>query len=85
MVELLDIYPNPAAAITVIPVQASIKMPGSILIYNSLGQLVQEIFKGEIPSGNTNYFLDAGKLVPGTYFVKMQTGTQVRMKKLVVR
>jgi agmatine deiminase len=85
LAELLEIYPNPAAAITVIPVKSSSKTLGSILVYNSLGQMVQEIFNGEIPSGNTNYFLDAGTLVPGTYFVKLQTGGQVRMKKLVVR
>ncbi|MFN0215330.1 MAG: agmatine deiminase family protein [Saprospiraceae bacterium] len=83
--ELLDIYPNPASSITVIPVNSSVKTGGNILIYNSLGQMMQEVFSGEIPSGNTNYFLDAGQLAAGTYFVRLQTGGQVRMKKLVVR
>ena len=83
--ELLEIYPNPAAAITVIPVQSSAKTRGSVLLYNSLGQMVLEIFEGEIPAGNTNYFLDAGKFAAGTYWVKLQTGNQVGMKKLVVR
>ena len=83
--ELLEIYPNPAAAITVIPVHSSTKNFASILIYNSLGQLVREVFEGEMPSGNTNYFLDASTLVAGTYYVKLQTGGQVGMKKLVVR
>ncbi|MFN0033625.1 MAG: T9SS type A sorting domain-containing protein [Saprospiraceae bacterium] len=55
------------------------------MLFNSLGQLVQEIFSGEFPSGNSNYFLDAGKLASGTYFVKLQTGGQVRVRKLVVR
>ncbi len=84
-VEMLEIYPNPASAITVIPVQSHSKTQGSILIFNSLGQMVREVFVGEIPSGSTHYFLDAGKLASGTYFVKLQTGGQVRMKKLVVR
>ncbi len=84
-VEMLDIYPNPASAITVIPVQSASKTSGNIVVYNSLGQMVREVFEGEIPSGSTNYFLDAGKLASGTYFVKLQTGGQVRMKKLVVR
>lgn len=83
--ELLDLYPNPASAITVIPVSSSEKTRGNILVYNSLGQLMKEVFAGEIPSGHTNYFLDAGQLTPGTYFVKLQTGGQVRLKKLVVR
>ena len=83
--ELLEIYPNPASAITVIPVQSSAKTRGSVLIYNSLGQMVYAVFEGEIPSGNTNYFLDAAVLPSGAYFVKLQTGGQVRVKKLVVR
>jgi len=82
---MLDIYPNPASAITVVPVQSSAKTRGNILVFNSLGQVVQKIFEGEIPSGSTNYFLDAGRLASGTYFVKLQTGGQVQMKKLVVR
>ncbi|MBC7774746.1 MAG: agmatine deiminase family protein [Phycisphaerae bacterium] len=84
-VDMLDIYPNPASAVTVIPVQSSSNARGNILVYNSLGQMVLEVFAGEIPSGNTNYFLDAGKLASGTYFVKLQTGGQVRVRKLVVR
>lgn len=85
VVEMKEIYPNPASAITVIPVQSAAKTKGSITLYNSLGQLVFEIFEGEIPAGNINYFLDAGKLAAGAYWVKLQTGNQVGMKKLVVR
>ncbi|MFZ4477963.1 MAG: agmatine deiminase family protein, partial [Saprospiraceae bacterium] len=71
---LLEIYPNPASAITVVPVQTKEKTKGSLLIYNSLGQLVQSLFEGEIPAGETNYFLDASEYVPGAYLVKLQTG-----------
>ncbi len=85
LAELMQIYPNPASAITVVPVQISSKTFGSILVINSLGQFVQKVFEGEIPSGSSNYFLDAGKLASGTYFVKLQTAGQVRVKKLVVR
>ncbi|MFN0173031.1 MAG: agmatine deiminase family protein [Saprospiraceae bacterium] len=85
LADLKEIYPNPASAITVVPVQSSSKTFGNIVVFNSLGQFVQEIYKGEIPSGNTNYFLDAGNLASGTYFVKLQTAGQLRVKKLVVR
>ncbi|MDO8369059.1 MAG: agmatine deiminase family protein [Saprospiraceae bacterium] len=82
---LLNIYPNPASAVTVVPLQSSAKTYGSILVFNSLGQMVQKVFAGEIPAGNSNHFLDAGRLASGAYFVKLQTGGQVQMKKLVVR
>lgn len=83
--ELLEIYPNPASAITVIPVQSSAKARGTILVFNNLGQQVLQVYEGEIPSGNTNYFLDASQFAAGTYFIKLQTGNQVGMKKLIVR
>ncbi len=84
-VSMLDLYPNPASAITVVPVLSSSNAHGNLAVFNSLGQLVHQIFEGEIPAGTTNYFLDARDLASGTYFVKLQTGAQVRMQKLVVR
>jgi hypothetical protein len=83
--ELMEIYPNPASAMTVIPVNAKAKTSGNIMVFNSLGQIVHAVFAGDFPSGASNYCLDAGNLIAGTYFVRLQTGTQVQMKKLVVR
>ena len=82
---LLDIYPNPAAAITCMPVHASTKTAGTIQIFNPLGQQVTTIFDGELPAGNSNYFLDASHYVAGTYFVRLQTSGQTVLKKFVVR
>ena len=83
--ELLDIYPNPASAITVIPVSATAKTTGRISMYNALGQLAASVYQGEIPAGHTNYFIDASGFVPGAYFVQLQTGEQSLLKKLVIR
>lgn len=83
--DLLDIYPNPASAMTVIPVQSSANTRGSILLFNSLGQMERVIYEGEIPAGKSQYFLDASQCTPGTHFVQFQSGTQVQMKKLMVR
>lgn len=82
---LMEIYPNPASAITVIPVQSTAANRGIISVYNSLGQWVKTVFDGEIPSGASNHFLDASELMPGTYFVRLQTAGQTMLKKLVVR
>ncbi|MBL7808214.1 MAG: agmatine deiminase family protein, partial [Saprospiraceae bacterium] len=79
------IYPNPASAITVIPVQAVQKVQGKIVVFNSLGQEIKTIFSGEIPAGATNYFLDAGKFPAGAYWVKCQAGNQVSTQKLIIR
>lgn len=79
------IYPNPASAITVIPVQAAQKVQGKIVVFNSLGQEIKTIFSGEIPAGASNYFLDAGKFAAGAYWVKCQAGNQVSTQKLIIR
>jgi len=82
---LLDIYPNPARAITLIPVSADSKTKGSIHIYNTLGQQLATIFNGEFPAGPSNYFVDAARFVPGAYFVQLQTNGGSVLKKLVIR
>lgn len=83
--QLLDIYPNPAHAITCIPVSALAKTSGSITVRNALGQQVETLFQGQIPAGNSNYFLDATLYPAGTYFVELRAGDRVTVKKLVVR
>jgi len=82
---LLDIYPNPASAITVIPVSTTDKTFGNIRVFNTLGQLVETVFTGEFPAGPSNYFIDAAQYPSGAYFVELQTGRQTVLKKLVVR
>ncbi|MBP6825747.1 MAG: agmatine deiminase family protein [Saprospiraceae bacterium] len=82
---LQEIYPNPASAMTVIPVSSSARTTGNIRIFNALGQLVETVFSGEFPAGLSNHFIDAGQYVSGTYFVELQTGSQTVVKKLIVR
>lgn len=82
---LLDIYPNPASAITVIPVGTTAKTFGNIRVFNTLGQLIETVFTGDLPAGQSKYYIDAGKYVAGTYFVELQTGGHTVLKKLMVR
>ncbi|MCC6413303.1 MAG: agmatine deiminase family protein [Saprospiraceae bacterium] len=82
---MLSIYPNPASAITCIPVESSYATDGAITLINTLGQTVQTIHQGKIPSGKSNYFFDAGKLPSGTYFVELRTGNKRTVKKVMVR
>ena len=82
---LLGIYPNPASAITCIPVESTEATDGAITLINLLGQTVQTIHQGRIPSGKSNYFFDAGKLPSGTYFIELQTRNKRAVKKVMVR
>jgi agmatine deiminase len=84
-VVLAPIYPNPATAITVVPVHTSVSVPGSLRLYNTLGQLAQTIFEGTFPAGPANYFLDAAQYPSGTYWVEIRTAEQVITQKLIIR
>jgi hypothetical protein len=83
--QLLDIYPNPASALTCIPVSAAEKTRGSIQVYNVLGQQIQSVFEGDIPAGQSNYFFNAAGYIPGTYLIRLQTDNNTLLKKVVVK
>jgi agmatine/peptidylarginine deiminase len=82
---LMDIFPNPASAITVVPVESPVKTRGAITLHNSLGQVVLVLHDGEIPAGSARYFFDAGALPPGPYFVQMRSGARISTKKVVIK
>lgn len=84
-VGLEEIYPNPASAITVLPVKSSASTSGSICIFNSLGQKVREVYAGVIPAGESKYFIDASTMPAGTYFVQLSAGRGMEMKKLCIK
>ncbi|MBK9336997.1 MAG: agmatine deiminase family protein [Lewinellaceae bacterium] len=84
-VELAAIYPNPASAITVVPVYAPTTTRGSLRLYNTLGQLAQTIFEGDLPAGQSQYFFDAARFPAGTYWVELRAGEQVAVQKLLIR
>lgn len=83
--ELAHIYPNPASAITVIPVVTQTSGSGSLRLYNALGQAVQTIHTGSFPAGASNYFIDASHFPPGTYWVELRMGAYRAVQKLIVR
>ncbi|MEZ4918418.1 MAG: agmatine deiminase family protein [Saprospiraceae bacterium] len=83
--ELKSIYPNPASAITCIPVQTESAVQGEIKLVNALGQTVESIYQGSIPSGQSNYFIDASQYPAGVYFVQLLYGTESIQQKLIIQ
>ncbi len=79
------LYPNPASAITVIPVASSTHQPASIEVVDVLGRRVEVVFRGDLPAGESNYYLHANRLAPGSYFVVVKTNEAVMTQKLVVK
>jgi agmatine deiminase len=84
-VMIMDIYPNPASEITVIPINASTEMQASIMVTNMLGEIVEIVHQGDIPAGDKNFFIDATEYAAGMYQVIVESGDYRTVKKLMVK
>lgn len=83
-IRLKDPYPNPARAITCIPVESSKRTQCKIGLYDLNGRLIESIFDGELTSGTNNFFIHAMNMVSGVYLVRLESESGVEMKKIIV-
>jgi hypothetical protein len=83
-IQLNQIYPNPAKAITVIPISSKRQQQLQIKLFNLQGSLVKEIYKGEISSGEKKFFINASKYPSGLYQVIIETEEYEQIQKLVI-
>ncbi len=80
-----SIYPNPANAITVVPLNIPSALSGRLYVVNSLGQLIEELHNGSFSPGLQKYFLNAANYSTGVYNVIFESDGYVSTQKLVVR
>ena len=68
------IYPNPASAITVIPLESSVYQKNiRIELLNVLGKTVDVLYEGDLSAGQKNFFLMAHQYPKGVYAVQIIT------------
>lgn len=84
-VQLNDIFPNPASAITAIPVSCNRAMEAAICLRHSTGALAATIFQGTLPAGKSHHFFNAAMYPSGIYFVEIKTNGQISTQKVVIR
>lgn len=84
-VQIDNIYPNPASAVTVIPITTPRKTRAHLYLLNVLGQPVEKILEGELPAGSSKHFFDARRYEPGIYFVELQANGFKTIQKVVIR
>lgn len=82
---LLDIYPNPANAITVIPLNIPRECRVHAYVIDMLGRMTDEIYHGTVSQGSRKFFIDASTYAPGAYQVVLDIEGFQFNKKLVVR
>ena len=83
---LEQIRPNPLDREAYISFK--IPKPGHVklTVYNQLGQLVGNLTDENLPEGVHELIWQPGSLAPGTYFVQLESGGMVSVRKaLVVR
>lgn len=70
--EVLDVFPNPASAVTCIPVKGEAAFKGELKMYDILGHLVQVIHSGDFPAGESRYFIHANEYPAGAYMIVLE-------------
>lgn len=80
-----QVYPNPASAITCIPVIMAESRAVLVVLRDALGRTVEIIHDGLLPSGETKLFFNAAMLPSGAYIVNLEINNiNVAVKKVMV-
>ena len=66
------IYPNPAAAITCVPVQLVQSTNARVVLRNVLGANIEILHDGILPRGESKLFFDASHLSSGAYVISLE-------------
>ncbi|MBK7227650.1 MAG: T9SS type A sorting domain-containing protein [Ignavibacteriales bacterium] len=77
-------YPNPFNPSTTIKFALPVKTNLSLNVYNTLGEKVAEIFKGEMEEGYHEMMFNASSLSSGVYFYKIESESFNSTKKLML-
>ena len=80
----LSVFPNPASAITCIPVKVNQNTQATILLVDVLGQYTSLIFEGELPIGESKHFIDASQFPAGAYNIVLQTAFGKSTQTLII-
>jgi len=83
-VDLSQNYPNPFNPSTVINYTIPNRSFVTLSVFNTLGQRVAQLVSGEKRAGSYGVTFDASGLASGVYFYRLQAGSFVQTKKLVV-
>ena len=81
---LFQNYPNPFNPTTKIRYQVPTTGLVSLRIYNVLGEVVATLVNEEKPVGYFEVELNAANLSSGVYFYRLQAGSFVETKKMVL-
>lgn len=77
-------YPNPFNPVTKISFSIPQTANTKLTVFDISGKQVAELVNNELEAGKYNIDFDASQLASGTYFYRLETGSFVDVKKMVV-
>lgn len=77
-------YPNPFNPITTINYSLPNSVFVKLVVFNSIGQEIAKLVNETIAAGNHKVEFDASNLSSGIYFYKLQAGSFVETKKMIL-
>ncbi|MCW8822630.1 MAG: T9SS type A sorting domain-containing protein, partial [Ignavibacteriaceae bacterium] len=77
-------YPNPFNPSTTIKFALPEKTNVGLSVYNSLGQKVADVFRGELEEGYHEIEFTASNLSSGIYFYRLESQKFVSVKKMII-
>ena len=80
----LGVYPNPASALTCIPIESTKAFNAKLYLTDILGKEVAQIHQGQVKAPKTNFFIRANEFKPGVYFITLELNAKVLRKKLII-
>lgn len=81
---LYDNYPNPFNPTTNIMYELPVVADVSIKVYDIQGRMIVNISKGKQKAGSYTHKFDAGGLASGMYFYKIEAGSFIATKKMML-
>jgi hypothetical protein len=82
--EVAQNYPNPFNPTTTISFKLPNKENVQVVIYNSLGEVVQTLVNDNLDAGIYKYEFDASRLGSGIYFYKITAGNNIQIRKMTL-
>jgi hypothetical protein len=79
-----NLFPNPSKEKITLSWSQENLAPAKVRIFNTFGQLVEELSVNVSHSGVQTYTMDVSKLEQGTYMVNLRSGQRFGMKKLII-